>query len=98
MTRPRHPLLALTLLLGFGVAQVARGQGQFVGWGQDFYNDVGQASPTLPSLLRYRQIEAGYSYSVALRQDGSVAAWGRNEFKQCDVPAATEPSCRSATE
>ena len=31
-------------------------------------------------------IAAGYSHTVALKQDGTVAAWGDNSSGQCDVP------------
>jgi alpha-tubulin suppressor-like RCC1 family protein len=32
-------------------------------------------------------IAAGHSHNLALRADGTVAAWGWNRFGQCDVPA-----------
>ena len=32
-------------------------------------------------------IAAGDNHTVALKQDGSVACWGNNDFGQCNVPA-----------
>ena len=31
-------------------------------------------------------VSAGYSHNVALREDGTLRAWGDNRFKQCNVP------------
>ncbi|MFT7486147.1 MAG: hypothetical protein ACI9F9_002001 [Candidatus Paceibacteria bacterium] len=35
----------------------------------------------------YVQISAGATHTLALRNDGSVAAWGNNRSGQCDAPA-----------
>src|SRR5262249_46211603 len=32
-------------------------------------------------------VTSGYNHSLALRADGTVVAWGWNEYDQCDVPA-----------
>jgi alpha-tubulin suppressor-like RCC1 family protein len=32
-------------------------------------------------------LAASYYHSLALRQDGTVAAWGENYYGKCDVPA-----------
>jgi len=33
------------------------------------------------------QIDVGYATTAALRSDGTVVVWGRNEFGECDVPS-----------
>ncbi|MHC5083637.1 MAG: hypothetical protein ACYTET_06825, partial [Planctomycetota bacterium] len=35
-------------------------------------------------------IAAGYEHSLALRGDGSVAAWGKNDFGQAESPAGND--------
>jgi alpha-tubulin suppressor-like RCC1 family protein len=35
-------------------------------------------------------IAAGYGHSLALRSDGSLAAWGYNNWGQCNVPAGND--------
>ena len=36
---------------------------------------------------KVKSIDAGYIYTVALKEDGTVVAWGYNVYGQCDVPA-----------
>jgi len=31
-------------------------------------------------------VGGGYYHSIALKADGTVVAWGRNQYGQCDVP------------
>lgn len=37
-------------------------------------------------LTGVSQIVAGESFTAALRYDGTISAWGKNDYKQCDVP------------
>lgn len=46
-----------------------------------------QSVPSLPPNLRYTQVAAGDSFALALRSDGTVAAWGDNSIGQCNVPS-----------
>ncbi|MCK4342939.1 MAG: hypothetical protein KAY37_14595, partial [Phycisphaerae bacterium] len=32
-------------------------------------------------------VAGGYKHSLGLKADGSIVAWGRNNYGQCDVPA-----------
>ncbi|MAE66785.1 MAG: hypothetical protein CMJ18_21155 [Phycisphaeraceae bacterium] len=41
----------------------------------------------VPSGNDFKAIAAGGYHSLALRQDGSLFAWGWNDYGQCDVPA-----------
>lgn len=36
--------------------------------------------------IKVKAIAAGYYHTLALREDGSVIAWGRNDSMQCEVP------------
>ena len=38
--------------------------------------------PALPAGLKYVEVAGGYEHSVARRSDGSVVAFGRNQFGQ----------------
>ena len=33
------------------------------------------------------EISGGSGHNLALKEDGTVVAWGRNEWKQCDIPS-----------
>ncbi len=46
--------------------------------------DTGSVSRT-----RFVAVEGGAEHSLALRTDGSLVAWGRNNYGQCDVPSGT---------
>lgn len=56
--------------------------GHVEGWGN---NTFGQASP-LPGLDGVIAVAAGGDHSLALRTDGTVAAWGANFSGATDVP------------
>ena len=56
-----------------------------MGWG---WNDDGQTSvPPEAGRDRFVAVSAGTWHSLALRRDGSILAWGRNERGQTEVPA-----------
>jgi len=40
-----------------------------------------------PGLNGMTRVAAGYDYSLAVRDDGTVAAWGVNDLGQCRVPS-----------
>jgi hypothetical protein len=41
----------------------------------------------VPADATFTAIAAGLGHGVALKADGSLAAWGKNDFGQCNVPA-----------
>lgn len=51
--------------------------GRVIGWGGNRFNDHGQTA--IPSgLTDIACVAAGRCFSLALRKDGTVAAWGDN--------------------
>lgn len=72
--RRRGPVLAIVGLLSAVAIPFASGAaagGSIAGWGRDQY---GQATP--PAGEGFVQVSAGGKHSLALRADGSIAAWG----------------------
>src|SRR5207248_1694116 len=64
--------------------------GGVIAWGCNV-GDYGQCSVPASAQSDVTAIAAGSSDGLALKQDGSVVAWGcrpPNDFGQCDVPAA----------
>src|SRR6188472_2589098 len=58
----------------------ARAQSNVRGWGQTVF-DSGWSSETA-----FVEVAAGENHTVARRSDGSVVAWGDNNYGQCNVP------------
>lgn len=83
---------------GGGHSLVLRSDGTVWGWGSDLDGELGPASTTLdnPTPLRVqgidqvRAIGAGSRYSLAVRSDGTVWAWGSNEYGQLGVPTGNQ--------
>ncbi|MGO8676635.1 MAG: hypothetical protein ACLQVX_12280, partial [Limisphaerales bacterium] len=77
--------LALALLLSHQAATLCYGAGTAAAWGD---NNAGQVSP-IPSaaLSGVVAVAGGGSHSLALRNDGTVVAWGWDNYGQADVPA-----------
>lgn len=53
-----------------------------VTWG---YNCCGVA----PAASNFIAIDGGHAFYLALKDNGTVAAWGSDQFGECDVPADT---------
>jgi Regulator of Chromosome Condensation (RCC1) repeat protein/PASTA domain-containing protein len=79
-------VLVLGLLVVPGTADAAAA-GKPVAWGCGGGNDHGQCNA--PLISGVSAVAAGVGHSLALRRDGTVAAWGCqfNNFGQCNVPA-----------
>ena len=58
-------------------------------------------TPSVPTLLNFysgvTRISAGYYHSVALKNDGSVVAWGDNTAGQTTVPVGLQTASFNAT-
>ena len=54
-------------------------KGSIIGWG-------GQVVVLDEELKNFEVVAAGYSHSLGLKSDGSIVAWGDNEYGECDVP------------
>src|SRR5437899_12160094 len=55
--------------------------GTVISWGE-------QVIPYTQPGTRYQAIAAGAGHSLALKSDGTVAAWGYNAFGESTVPAS----------
>lgn len=72
--------------------------GTFVGWGDGRYGQLGDgtttsratAAPTLGGLTDVKKLVAGKETFYALRTDGSVHAWGKNEHGQVGDGTTTD--------
>ncbi len=83
----RCGVVILALLLAS--ANGARGdplQGSIVAWGCGSPYDDGQCNVPAPNT-DFVRVAAGDYYSLGLKADGSIAAWGSNYFGQLNVPA-----------
>lgn len=88
--------LAIILIVARS-ASSALSAGYVVGWGDNFWGEVtGEATPTDFTngiakihgqvLSNAVTVSAGYSYSLAIKNDGTVAAWGSNERGETTIP------------
>ena len=66
-------LAALILLSLAPAASATQTPRQVIGWGYDFHNEV----TNIPPDVDFVAIAAGATHSLALRSDGSIAAWGQ---------------------
>ena len=77
------------MLLVVAVAGVcivgSAGAGSLRAWGSDSDGQVTQ----LPSGSSFTAVAAGDSHGLALRPDGTIAAWGQNDDGECRVPTGT---------
>ncbi|MEP7361591.1 MAG: hypothetical protein ABI744_08430, partial [Chloroflexota bacterium] len=71
-------LASCTALLG--AMSEARAQSGIFGWGQRVFDSRWNNES-------FVQVAAGSNHTLALRGDGSIAAWGDNLNSECNVPA-----------
>jgi len=55
--------------------------GTLAGWGNNLFEDLDLPSGT------FKEVAAGYVWSLGLRTDGTLVAWGNNNVGQLNVPA-----------
>lgn len=58
------------------------GNGSLTGWGSNDYNQLGG----IPGGTGFTKISATYNHALALKNDGTVYAWGLSADGQCTVP------------
>ncbi|NBV64908.1 MAG: hypothetical protein EBR71_10695, partial [Planctomycetes bacterium] len=66
------------LAIVVGAGRQARAEVDLVSWGDQKYDQGDLREP-------YLQVAAGGSHTVALNNDGTLVAWGRNSEGQCNV-------------
>ena len=74
-------VLCLVLQAGSGPARAddPAPTGSIVGWGEQVVGvDLSSG---------FESVAAGYYHSLGLKTDGSIVAWGYNNYGQCDVPS-----------
>jgi len=79
-----HHVLVAAVLVSLCTGGSSQG-GELRAWGLD---GDGQVMNT-PAGGGYVAVAAGDAHGLALRSDGIVVAWGRNDDGQCDVPVGT---------
>ena len=75
------PILASVSLCAAGPVAA----GQLRAWGSDSDGQITR----LPAENTYIAVAAGDAHGLALRADGTIVAWGRNDSGQCNVPPGT---------
>ena len=78
-------ILTLGILLLFSSFLLAQNQA-IQGWGRDNYNQISG----IPEGTDFIDIAAKGDFSLALRQNGSLIAWGDNTYGQGNVPAGND--------
>jgi hypothetical protein len=62
--------------------------GVIVAWGGDLSNQFLQSN--VPSGNDYVDVAVGTTHALALKEDGSIVAWGDNTVDQCNVPPGND--------
>lgn len=86
-----------TLVAGHNFNLAIQADNTLWGWGGNAFGQVGigKRSTTVAEPTRVQGIDgvvgvaAGYLHALALRQDGSVWAWGSNDYKQVGTSGTT---------
>ena len=83
-------LVALIVSINIGQAQTQGGT--VIGWGAGTnygyqWPNFGQIVIPASATIGVKAISAGEFYSLALKNDGTVIGWGRNDFGQQNIPS-----------
>ena len=92
-SKPRQVMILSRVIdidAGISESYAVTFDGRVYGWGKNSQGELGNAvardnnphpNPVvIPGISNAVQVEAGYRYALALLKDGTVMAWGRNEF------------------
>jgi alpha-tubulin suppressor-like RCC1 family protein len=79
-----HKVLWMVAAVVVGLAGAGHG-GQVRAWGANSHAQVSG----VPAGGDFTAVAAGDAHGLALRADGTIAAWGRNNYGQCNVPPGT---------
>ena len=94
------------LAAGASHSLALQANGTLYAWGRNTYGQLGNANgnglatPTYtptPLAGTYSQLAAGYDFSLALRPDGTLWAWGRNTYGQLGNATGTGTDAASPT-
>ncbi len=82
----RYPVQARQsqiIVIGTNQALATTTQGELVTWG-----DMRHPASRIPNVgsSRFDAVAMGDAHMLALRRDGKILAWGKNDAGQCDVP------------
>ncbi len=80
MSRVSLQALLTTLLLLAGLTGGAKAQSEIIGWGQQVFDSHW-------SDEAFVEISSSGYHTMARRANGSVVAWGANQYGGCEVPA-----------
>jgi len=79
-------------------ALALRADGTVWSWGDNEFGKLGRGTPgdfdpyaaPIPGLANVTKVAAGGEFNLALRADGSVWAWGRNQYRQLGDGTTTD--------
>jgi alpha-tubulin suppressor-like RCC1 family protein len=91
-TPTQVPGIYTQLAAGNAHSLALQANGTLWAWGDNFYGQLGNTAnnathapnptPVQVGNVIYTQLAAGYDFDLALRQDGTLWAWGRNTYGQ----------------
>jgi len=79
-------LIIVSSLFFTGIVSAGQDTGSIFIWGA---NDFGQRT-NIPAGNDFIAVAAGRYHTVALRENGTLVAWGDNMYGQCNAPAGNE--------
>ncbi|RJQ52684.1 MAG: hypothetical protein C4521_09665, partial [Actinobacteria bacterium] len=83
---------------GYGHSLGLKQDGSLWGWGYDRYGQLGDGANVtvrytpvqVAGGAKWRSVDAGYNYTAAIRSDGTLWSWGRNDYGQLGDGTTTD--------